>query len=67
MHPGTLTLNQLSIHEPSILTLGEASNSEVLQMACLSANMTTGEAIDTVLVSSFPGNAKLWKEHTRTK
>ncbi|KAK9802623.1 hypothetical protein WJX73_006394 [Symbiochloris irregularis] len=64
---GTLTLNQLSIHEPSILTLGETSTQEALQMACLSANMTTGEAIDTVLVSSFPGNAKLWKEHTRTK
>lgn len=50
-----------------MLTLGGISTQEALRWACLSANMTTGEAIDTVLVSSFPGNAKLWKEHTRTR
>ena len=50
-----------------MFTLGGLTSQEALKLACLSANMTTGEAIDTVLVEGYGGNAQLWKEHTRVR
>lgn len=64
---GTLTLNKLSVDADTVLTLGGHSVEEVLKYSALSAQIDSEEAIDIVLVESYPGKATLWDGLKQTK
>lgn len=60
MFAGTLTLNKLSVDASTVLTLGSNSVDDVLKYSALSAQIDSEEAIDIVLIESYPGKATLW-------
>lgn len=57
---GTLTLNKLSVDASTVLTLGSNSVDDVLKYSALSAQIDSEEAIDIVLIESYPGKATMW-------
>lgn len=64
---GTLTLNKLSVDSETVLTLGNHSVDEVLKYSALSAQIDSEEAIDIVLVNSYPGKDTMWNGLKQSK